>query len=345
MYSFFMTIPLPSLTVCIPAYGRHEEYSLLLKSLANQILPPTEILVCEDGSAQREQLRRISAEFAPKFKQMGCEFRFIENATNLGYDGNLRELISLATGDYVFFIGNDDYILSDGIKTAREFLAHHPVLASSRSFLRFHDDPQQPVGVSRLFNQDMILNRHNSGAGMMQRMGGFFGGLVFNREWAKAQSTHIYDGTLYYQIYLLLKAYATGDIGYIAKPTVAARADNAPLFGSAQSEQGFFIPGRYTAASRGRMWASILKIARDCERDTQVAMFNSMKQELSGRMSFHVFEMFAGRSTEELDALRTELVKLKLFDHPLPRLLYWVNRLTGRYARHLYTLARRFIQR
>lgn len=340
-----MTNVLPSLTVCIPAYGRCEEYALLLKSLANQILPPTEILVCEDGSAQREQLRLISAEFAPKFKQMGCEFRLIENPSNLGYDGNLRELISLAKSEYVFFIGNDDYVLSDGVKTTREFLALQPVLASSRSFLRFQHNPSQPVGVSRFFKQNMILNRFNTQAGTMQRLGGFFGGLVFNRDWANAQSTQIYDGTLYYQIYLLLKAYASGNIGYIAEPTVAARADNAPLFGSAHSEQEFFVPGKYTAAARGRMWSSILKIAQDCERDTQVDMFDSIKQELSGRMSFHVFEMFAGRSTQELNALRKELAQLELFDHPLPRLLYWVNRLAGRYARHLYTLARRFIQR
>lgn len=340
-----MVNALPSITVCIPAYGRPDEFSLLLKSLRLLTTPAHEILICEDGSPQRQQIFELTQQFIGKMRDVPTVVRYVNNEKNLGYDGNLRQLISLATGDYVFFIGNDDYVLPQAMKTVGHFLQQHKVLAASRSFARFSTNPLQPVGYSRVYTTDQVITKDNASAGMVQRIGGFFGGLIFDRRWAESIATNEYDGTLYYQMYLLLNAYATGAIGYMCEPTVAARADNAPLFGSAQSEKGHFTPGRYSAKARGKMWEAILRIAQDTERKTGVPITEAIRRELSGRMSFHVFEMFAGRSMQELNDLKTELVRLDLFRHPLPQMLYWLNRITGHHARHLYTQTRRFIQR
>jgi hypothetical protein len=338
----------PTITVCIPAYGRPEEYALLLKSLLNQRALPYEILICEDGSPQRTELRSITAQFEAQLNNQRSDappVRFIENKENLGYDGNLRRLIELATGQYVFFIGNDDYILPAGISLCHEFLNQHQVLAASRSFARFTTDPLQPIGYSRALPIDTVLHRTSTHAGLIMRIGGFFGGLLFDRQWALTKATNQYDGTLYYQIYLLLEAYAQGQVGYISAPTVAARAGNAPLFGNATAEQQSFTPGRYTAKARAKMWEAILRISQDCEDRHQLPIMQAMRDELGGRMSFHVFEMFVGRSVAELLDLRAELKRLGLFTASMPHALFWINRLLGVHAHWFYALARKLLQR
>jgi glycosyltransferase involved in cell wall biosynthesis len=345
MTTLTQTAPHPSISICVPAYGRPDEFSLLLESLRLLTTPAYEILICEDGSPQRQQIFELTQQFANNMRDVPTTVRYVNNDKNLGYDGNLRQLISLATGDYVFFIGNDDYVLPQSMKTASQFLQQHKVLAASRSFARFSTNPLQPVGYSRVYLTDQVITKDNANAGMVQRIGGFFGGLIFDRRWAESMATNEYDGTLYYQMYLLLNAYASGSIGYMCEPTVAARADNAPLFGSAQSEQDHFTPGRYSAQARGKMWESILRIAQDTERKTGVSIFEAIKYELSGRMSFHVFEMFAGRPKAELKLLRKELESLGLFDHVTPRFLYIVNFLFGRYSSILYRFSRKILQR
>lgn len=336
----------PTIAVCIPAYGRPDEFALLLQSIVLQTVLPDEVIVCEDGSEERLQLKELFNTFAKNLpKDSKCHIRFIENPMNMGYDGNLRTLIAHANSDYIFFIGNDDYILVDGIANSLAFLVQHPVLAASRSFARFNTDPHKPIGYSRLWREDLVHDKNSATAGMMLRIGGFFGGLIFNREWAQSMATARYDGTLYYQIYLLLHASTRGSIGYISIPTVAARADNAPLFGSASAEKGSFVPGRYTVQARGKMWESILQITADCEQQTGQPMLESMRQELAGRMSFHVFEMFAGRPTSELKALRQELERLGLFNHRIAKTCYLLNRSCGRHARGAYTFARWLLQR
>lgn len=335
----------PRLSVCIPAYGRPEEYALLLKSIEAQTHLPHEVLICEDGSQQRDALRDITAQFGARMKSRGLSVRFVENPINLGYDGNLRRLIELATGTHVFFIGNDDYILPDGIQIAHNFLLGNSVLAASRSFARFDHDPLRPIGYSRQLASDTTINKASHPAGIVMRIGGFFGGLIFDRAWALQLSTQQYDGTLYYQIYLLLEAYCQGNIGYMATPTVAARADNAPLFGSATSEKGHFTPGIYNAKSRGRMWESILNIAGDIEKKNQTPLLASIRAELAGRMSFHLFEMFAGRSSAEQLELKQELIRLNLFDHWMPKTLYSLNTILGSHSGLAYRFARYAIQR
>jgi abequosyltransferase len=335
----------PTVSVCIPSYGRVEEFTPLLNSLLAQEIMPLEIIVCEDNSPEREKLRNIASIYSPLFAQKFCPLRFEENTVNLGYDGNIRRLISLANGDYVFFIGNDDFVLSNGIKIAQDYVTKHTVLAASRSFARFEKDPSRPVGYSRVFKHDIKLNKDTHGAGWVIRVGGFFGGLIFQRQWAEKLATNQFDGTLFYQIYLLMHAYAEGFIGYMASPTVAARAGNNPLFGNASAEQGSFVPGRYTAIARKKMWQSILEITASVEKKTGVPMAASVKNELAGRMSFHVFEMFAGRDKYEQQELREALRSIGLYNHILPKLLYINNTYLGSLSKWSYFLIRRFIQR
>jgi abequosyltransferase len=82
----------PLLSICIPVYNRPQQLDLLLHSVdcdARLI----EIVICEDCSHGRDEIRQRVVEFKV---QSPYQVRYIENQRNLGYDGNIRELLTQA---------------------------------------------------------------------------------------------------------------------------------------------------------------------------------------------------------------------------------------------------------
>ncbi len=334
------------IAIGIPAYGRCAELRELLGSIYAQTVLPREITICEDNSPERDLIRAIAAEWAGRFLIEGCVVNYQENATNLGFDGNFRKVISASNARWVMVMGNDDLMLDICVETAEKYLLKHPGISIvSRSFLRFNTDINEPLGVSRLSDVDCVFQAKESSSKMIFRTCGFIPGLVFDRAWADSNATDVYDGTLYYQIYLASVAFCESGIGYIAKPIVAGRSGNPPMFGAAASEQALHIPGSYSPKGRANMWASVLRIARDIGARFHIDLYTEIKKELEVRQSFHIFEMYAGADRETSWNLRQELVALDLFRHPMPRFLFTLNRVFGYRARAFYALLRRIMQR
>jgi glycosyltransferase involved in cell wall biosynthesis len=333
-----------TITLAVPAYGRPSELHLLLQSVIRQTEAPEELLICEDRSPQGKEVRAVFESYRQRLEDKGIRAVYQDNSVNLGYDGNLRHVISQATSTHVMLLGNDDALLPDAIASARAYVDAHDVNAVSRAFARFTNDPQMPVGYSKFYAQDHIFTQNNSQSGVAFRLCAFFGGLIFKKSWADALATDKYDGTLYYQAYLFFHAFLQSGIGYIAKPIVGARVGNVPLFGAAQSESSEHTQGRYTAVSRGAMWRSILRIAQEVGDQYGVDILSSVRYELTTRMSFHLFEMFALKSRQEQKDLRLQLLELGLYDHWLPKCFYYLNRLFGKKATLVYALARRIVQ-
>src|SRR4051794_24699150 len=94
----------PKLSVCIPAYNRSEVLADLLETIVSQDYADYEVVIVEDHSPERDEIRAIVQRHADRYPQI----HYFENKKNLGYDGNMREVILRASGDYCFFMGNDD---------------------------------------------------------------------------------------------------------------------------------------------------------------------------------------------------------------------------------------------
>jgi glycosyltransferase involved in cell wall biosynthesis len=335
-----------TISVGIPAYNRSADLVEALRSISEQTQLPAEITICEDVSPERLQIRAIAAEWTEHFAAKGCRMNYIENAENLGYDRNVRQLFEVSTSDWVMLMGNDDVLLPDCIRVATQYLETTTAHMVSRAFVRFNGSLENTIGTSRIGGeQNKIFRSGDNDAGMVFRLGAFVSGLLMDRAWAVSLATPRYDGGLFYQIYLSAEAFAAEGVGYIAEPLVGARLDNPPLFGSASSERGTFTPGSYTAKARGAMWRSALQIARDVSAERGVALFEGVRNELMIRQSFHVFEMMAGSPKAELQALRDELISLDLFTDWRPRLFYALDSILGRYASPLFAIVRRVVQR
>ena len=333
------------ITVGIPAYSRCAELDELLASIYGQTVLPSEITICEDDSPERDGIRLVAERWRDRFSAEGCAVNYSENGHNLGYDGNLRQVIAISHSTWVMLIGNDDILLEECIENAARFICDHDLVkVISRSFRRFGTDIEQPIGISRISSADQVFVHGNSSAGMIFRCSGFIGGLIVKREWAQGISTTRYDGTLFYQVYLAAVAFCEGGIGYIARPIVGARQGNPPLFGSAACESDVHSPGTYTPKGRARMWGSVLQIARDVGKEHDIELVSGVKKDLEVRSSFIVFETLVGSDKRRLSEMRHELAKLDLFAHPIPRAFYLINWLFGSRAKVFYFVVRSVLQ-
>jgi glycosyltransferase involved in cell wall biosynthesis len=333
-------------SIAVPVYSRPNELRELLHSISEMAVLPKEVVLCEDKSPDRQAIRQIATEWKEALAVKRCDLTYVENVDNLGYDGNVRSLFAAATQPWVMLLGNDDAVLPEAIPAIHRFVAEHPnIKLISRSFIRFSDDVNHPLGISRQTTHDRTYTKNTADAGMLFRLCGFVGGLVVDRQWALRQATNKYDGTLYYQIYLAALAFTQDGIGYIATPIVAGRSGNRPLFGSASSEKGMHVPGAYTPKGRAAMWRGVLRICSDVEAKSSVLILRQVRKELSGRQSFHVFEMMATQGREATFSLVKEYLLIGLMRHPLPWALFFLNMMFGQHSEIFFRSVRAKFQR
>ncbi|MFC0078880.1 glycosyltransferase [Flavobacterium procerum] len=331
-------------SIAIPAYGRPNEFEDLLKSIYEMEMLPNEIIICEDFSKERNEIRAIAEKYQVIFNTNNVIVSYVENEKNLGYDANIRKLIDLAFCKWVILIGNDDLFLKNGLNEIDDFCKKNESIAMiSRPFIRFEKDINKPLGISRILPNEVIIGKNDSPK-LIFRMCGFVGGLVINKKWAKKLATDKYDGTLFYQIYLAANAFCTTGIGYLANPSVGGRAGNPPLFGNSDKDGNLHIPGSYSAKGRASMWKGVLDIGKDVGNLYNIEIREELRQELMIRQSFHVFEMNVGVSKETLKELKFELKKLDLFEHWIPKTLYFINMIFGKKAYYVYYLTRKLMQ-
>ncbi len=111
----------PLLSICIPTFNRADRLELLLENLARECSPfldRIEIVVSDNASPDHtETVVRNST----------LPIIYGRNARNIGFGGNLLNVTAaLASGEYVWVIGDDDLILPGGVQRIIESLTAAP---------------------------------------------------------------------------------------------------------------------------------------------------------------------------------------------------------------------------
>lgn len=327
-----------SITLAIPAYNRHRETRELLQSILDADSLPDEVLLSENCSPERQAIAETAAFFKKAFEDVGVKFSYFENETNLGYDGNARSLFRRASSDWVLLMGNDDLLRKIGVKPLREFLAKNPSVRFSTCIQeQFYGDTGKVFHVTQHFSENKA---GITDPAYVFRLSSFISGICVHRTWALSIETDRFDGGLYYQVYLSAAAFVEGGLGYVAAPMVAGRSGGAPVFGLAESEKKFHVPGRFPAASRAKMYTSVFEITRYVDAKYGVELTPAMRAELDSRQLFHVYEEFIRRPKEEVRELYTELRKVGLGRSLSHKLMYWTAFYLHPVAPYLFRLAR-----
>jgi len=248
------------ISVCIPAYNRSKFLQTLLESIHRQSYINFEVLVCEDFSPERDQIVSIIKKFNA---ENNADVKLYLNQCNLGYDGNIRELVCKSTGDYCFFMGNDDLMVDGALTVVAEIISNHPdVKYVLRSYGWFIEDQENPVEIIRYFSEDRkFVGTMAARVGI--RRAGVISGFIVERESAIKCSTNRYDGSLYYQIHLAANALKSGSLYYVDKMLTLSRNGVPPDFGASSKESKFYTPGVYTSKARIQMVSGAMQIVRD----------------------------------------------------------------------------------
>jgi glycosyltransferase involved in cell wall biosynthesis len=252
------------ISVCIPAYNRAVLLSVLLDSILSQDFNDFDIVVAEDCSPERQLIAAKVANYQHRFPG---KLTYQENADTLGYDGNLRRLVELATGDYLLFMGNDDLLapgaLSAIAKALRKQRGTGVVL---RSYASFMTSPEEPEQVFRYFSEDRVFPPGPDTVVTFFRRSVFISGMVFKRTSALTHATERFDGTLLYQQHLAGQILMRESGLYLNRVMSYHRLGGIPDFGASTSERGHFVPQQQTPESSVHFVQGMLTIAYSLDK-------------------------------------------------------------------------------
>lgn len=269
----------PLISVCIPAYNRAGVLPVLLDSIVRQECRDFEVLICEDCSPERKAIQTIVSRYQQDYPGL---IRYVENETNLGYDGNLRRLIEQAHGQYCLFMGNDDVMCDGALVAVAEALGRYSnVGVVLRSYAAFDESPENIVQEFRYFPRETLFPAGADTIATVFRRSVVISGMVVHRQEALKYATAQFDGSLLYQLYLVACILTSMNAVYLPKVLVLYRNGGVPDFGNSEAERGKFVPREHTPESSLHFMRSMLNIAKFVETRHGVNVYRRIVQDIA----------------------------------------------------------------
>ncbi|WP_443627725.1 glycosyltransferase family 2 protein [Candidatus Njordibacter sp. Uisw_002] len=264
----------PLLTVCIPAYNRAHLLADLLDSIFDQNFTNFNVLICEDRSPEREAINQVVRQYMDKYPD---SIDYKENSKNLGYDGNIRELVSLATGTYCVFMGNDDLMCSGALSHIQSIIEREPLCGVIvRSYATFEKNPLVHEEVFRYFPEELVVKGGVGAISLGFRRSVVIPGMVFHRDSANVLFTDKFDGTLLYQLYLSGNILATRSVVFTPEIIALRRNGTPPDFGNSDAEKGKFVPLDQTPDSSIHFMRGMFEIAKCVQQSTGLKVYKNI---------------------------------------------------------------------
>ena len=110
------------LSVCIPTYNRAKHLANCLHSISRCFLYSDlkfEVCVSDNNSGDE------TAEVVQK-AQLLMPIKYHKNKNNIGYARNYQKVVSMAGGEFIWLIGDDDLLMPYAIKRIYELVENHP---------------------------------------------------------------------------------------------------------------------------------------------------------------------------------------------------------------------------
>jgi abequosyltransferase len=313
------------ISVCIPAYNRPEVLPELLESVLSQNYKNFEVVICEDNSPKRAEISVVVASYAKKHPGV---IYYYENELNLGYDGNIRNLIARASGDYCLFMGNDDLMCADALVVVATAISRHKnVGVVLRTYASFVGAPDNINQIFRYFQHETFFPAGADTIATFYRRSVVISGMVVNRLEALKFSTQHFDGTLLYQLYLV--ANILGKMNGVFVPQILAlyRNGGIPDFGNSEKEKGLFTPKVQTPESSLHFMHGMLEIARWIEVTQNIKIYKPILTDI-GNYCYPILS---------IQAKQPKLVFLK-YAYGLASMGFWKNKMFYLYLLSLLVL-------
>ena len=110
------------LSICIPTYNRASHLANCLNSIircSSVSSLPFQVCVSDNHSTDH-------TEDVIKHAQLTIDIKYQRNETNIGMSRNFLQVVSMADGEFVWIIGDDDLLLPDSISRLNKIFIQHP---------------------------------------------------------------------------------------------------------------------------------------------------------------------------------------------------------------------------
>lgn len=263
------------LTIGITSYNRVYELNRCLKSINTKYYNSIEIVVSEDKSPKREKIKEVVLNYK---KESPYKVIFNSNENNLGYDRNLKKIISLSTGKYLLYVSDDDMIAEGELDKLIEVLVKVDVgvvysgfSLGKNDYRRFYKNSYPiPKGAEYLKKhiEDSIL----------------FSGLVFNVNLVKEIDAERFVNKNYFQVYLYMYAIFNYGGYYLGVSLINAMGDGENGFGlSDSSEKNELLANRDSVFSMLEFHKGLLAIIKQFDIDYGTDFFKYYEKEYNLR--------------------------------------------------------------
>lgn len=233
----------PRLSVVVAAYNGAPFIEEQLDSILNQTYPVDELLIRDDGSKDN------TVEVVEKWIENHPDFpaRLIVGDQNLGYIGNFAELLTQATGDWIFLCDQDDRWHVDKVEkmiAAAQEVPNAKLIASSFEFMNQEGEVyhlplnegwsnqnlipwlvENPGGLNKVTKDQMLLHNYFQGCAMMIR-----------KELGEDYD-HRHDFHLPHDWFLALLASVSDDLWYLDLPLFDYRIHHSNTTGLPQAKK------------------------------------------------------------------------------------------------------------
>lgn len=230
------------LSICIPSYNRPEELRRLLDSIDATDTEKIEIVIREDYSPKRDEVRESVRSFTETSKY---EVRYIENEKNFGYDKNIRSAAETARGKWVMFMGDDDIFIKGSLDRYIAFLENHEdvgyVLRRYRK--RYSDGREEEY---RYSDQNEFFEPGEQAIVELFRRSLFISGVTYRKACFDDYGCGALDGTLLFQVYIQACVCQSFPSAYCDIPITECIEGGIPYFGSSDAEKNLYQSGSNT---------------------------------------------------------------------------------------------------
>lgn len=222
---------IPKISFCIPTFNRSAFIGECLDSILTQWRDDLEIVIV-DGASTDE-----TSAVVARYQALRPEIRYFRRETNVGVDADVLKSAELATGEFCWFISDDDRIEPDtvayliGTLERLGKIAGASVNYASYDATLSHRIYTAPAGVRGELRSDVVYtDRDSCFTGLGAHLGYLSAQIVDRRLWAKVVASHdlsAYMESAWILVYVIgLMLVERPRWGYLHRECVANRSAN-----------------------------------------------------------------------------------------------------------------------
>lgn len=227
------------ISICIPTYNRPTQLKRMLESIDATKVDDIDIVISENCSPKQAETREVVEEYK---RTHSYEVHYFENERNLGYDKNIRAAVARATGRFCVFFSDDDMAMSGALDNYIEFIRQHQDVGYIlRSYRGYSDSKETKWQDFYYYSSEREFPAGRDTAIELFNKSVFLSGFTIRQEYAKQYVIDALDGSLLYQMYLLLQVcrrYPSAYTRILVSKSVPTGND-VHYFGTGDGEQGY----------------------------------------------------------------------------------------------------------